>query len=163
MASPVFSISNRKVTSGEKKLRFSSSDGTTKPSTSIARITLELSLGSRNVKTSAMSAPGSPATDVDSAWSAAVTGGAVGKARDILARMARDPVAILFKLPLNRNIFSSPSVLDNSSVDSSIKQAYSQFEVDMPSSSNTGWRGLNEFKFPLLLRRMGAFGGISRA
>src|SRR5215470_460153 len=95
---PWFSISNRNVTSGAKKLRFSISDGTTNPSTSIARITFELSLGSRKANTSAISAPGSAATSVASAWSAAVTEGVVGNASDTLATTASTMLIPLRKL-----------------------------------------------------------------
>src|SRR6516162_9606256 len=92
---PWFSISNRNVTSGAKKLRFSISEGTTKPSTSIARTTFELSLGSRKANTSAISAPGSAATSVASAWSAAVTEGAVGNVSDTIDTMASAKLILL--------------------------------------------------------------------
>src|SRR5712692_8537695 len=104
MASPVFSISNRNSTSGAKKLRFRSSEGTTNPSTSRARITFVLSLGSRKAKTSARSAPGSAATKVASAWSAALMGGAVDKVNEMTTTKARAVIVNFLRLLLKLNM-----------------------------------------------------------
>src|SRR6266849_668477 len=103
MASPVFSISNRNSTSGVKKLRFRSSEGTTNPSTSRARITFVLSLGSRKAKTSARSAPGSAATKVASAWSAALAG-AVDKVNEMTTTKARAVIVNFLRLLLKLNM-----------------------------------------------------------
>ena len=102
----MFSISNRYVTSGAKKLKLSSSEGTTNPSTSSARTTLELSFGSRKAKTSARSAPGSPATNVASAWSAAFV---IGRGAIAVAMAITSPVTRIANfLILKRNMSSSP-------------------------------------------------------
>src|SRR5713226_2265560 len=85
MASPVFSISNRN-------------------STSRARTTFELSLGSRKAKTSAISAPGSAATKVASAWSAALMGGAVDKVNETPTNKARAIVVTFLRVLLKLHI-----------------------------------------------------------